>query len=230
MGLIDSLQELILSSKDHINRLGISEWKSILKDLNDADIVSLFKGMVIAEKQLNWSVGSVAGGIWIYKEIQKRKLDDHYQIANWALKNTNNEYVPFGTVNHGKKNAVDYFLMRQRYSHQKEIENRNREINLLQRKIVGLEKQLKQKEDYIAEIKERHELSKLSGNELIQFIIEDKEKPIYYYTKELERLVDDDKTNDHYLRQIFARFKEKEKGNINRLKRKIEARFRNDKG
>jgi len=226
--LITSEQFKILLSYEKINRLGINEWKSKFKSISNSDIVFLFKGMVTAERELKWTGGSVAGGVWIYKEIAKRKLDADYQIANWALNKTNNEYIPFGSLNHNKKNVVDYFLMKQGFSYRKEIEKRNSEIKLLERKIEGLKNKLQQEKNKISDLKERHKLSKLTGDELLQLIIDDEERPIYYYSKELEKLVDDNETNDYYFSKIFKRFKEKEKGNINRLKRKIESRFRNN--
>lgn len=224
--IINSEQHKVLLSYDKINRLGINEWKSEFKSISNSDIVFLFKGMVTAENKLKWIGGSVAGGIWIYKEIEKRKLDADYQIANWALSKTNNEYIPFGSLNHNKKNVVDYFLMKQEFSFEKKIEKRNKEIRLLENKIEGLKNILEQKENKIAEFKERHRLSKLSGDELLQLIIDDIGKPIYYYSKELEKLVDDNETNDFYFSKIFDRFKDKEKGDVNLLKKKIELRFK----
>ena len=226
--LINSEQHKVLLSYDKINRLGINEWKSEFKSISNSDIVFLFKGMVTAERELKWIGGSVAGGVCIYKEIENRKIDTDYQIANWALNKTNNEYIPFGSLNHNKKNVVDYFLMKQGFTYKKELEKRNREIKLLEGKIEGLKHKLQQEKNNISDLKKRHKLSKLTGNELLQLIIDDEEKPIYYYSKELEKLVDDDETNDYYFSKIYDRFKEKEKGNINRLKRKIELRFRNN--
>jgi hypothetical protein len=80
---------------DTVNRLHWKEWNFFCANLNDADLIFLFKGLVQVESKLNWIGGSVAGGVWVYKNIQKRNLDNENEISNWSSANTNNPFLKF---------------------------------------------------------------------------------------------------------------------------------------
>ncbi len=78
-----------------INRLHWRERHFFCEKLNNDDLIFLFRGIVQVESKLNWVGGSVAGGVWIYKNIQKRNLDDENELSNWSSANTNNPYLKF---------------------------------------------------------------------------------------------------------------------------------------
>ena len=219
--IINDFQRIELSKIDFVNRQSIETWDSTLTELSDTDVVNLFKGIVLAEKTLNWIGGSVAGGVWIYRNIQKRKLDNDYQIANWALMTTDNSYIPFGSLNHSKKNVVDYHLMKQEFSHRKAIEQILREKRLLVNKISGLENKIQRQENNISELKARLEFAKLSPNELAEKIISDNEHPIYFYYNEIEKLINEKSVDKKLLQSILNKFKEKEKKNVKDLKNRL---------
>lgn len=80
---------------DSINRLHWKEWNSFCEKLDDNNLILLFKGAVQIEYKLEWIGDSVAAGIWIYRYIQKRKLDESLQLGKWASENTNNPYLKF---------------------------------------------------------------------------------------------------------------------------------------
>tara|TARA_B110000046_G_scaffold71288_1_gene79218 strand:+ start:332 stop:670 length:339 start_codon:yes stop_codon:yes gene_type:complete len=80
---------------DSINRLHWREWNFFCEKLNNEDLTFLFRGIVQVESKLNWIGGSVAGGVWIYKNIQKRNLDNENELSNWSSANTNNPYLKF---------------------------------------------------------------------------------------------------------------------------------------
>ena len=218
---IESNQNDYLSQFDNINRLTPQIWNASLNKLSDNNIIKLFKGIVLTEKTLKWTGGSVAGGIWIYKEIERRKIDNDYQIANWALMTTNNPCIPFGSINHSKKNVVDYFLMRQEFSHRQEIEKISKEKRLLESQISGLENTVSRLNNNISELKERLEFSKLSGNELGSKIVSDDNHPVYYYYNEIENLLSDKSVDKKILENILNKFNEKEKGKNKLLKNRL---------
>ena len=137
--IINNDQKAILSKADEINRQSPNYWNSETLILNDNEIMSLFKGIVISEKELSWIGGSVAGGIWIYKEIIRRGLEKDYLIANWALSITNNDYLPFGSTNYDAKNIVEYFNRKSEIYYRKEFEKKNKEIRILNEKVLGLD-------------------------------------------------------------------------------------------
>jgi len=72
-------------NRDIINRLGRQEWKIKSFNLSDIDLISLFKGLVLIENELKWSGDSFAGAIWVYRVIEKRKLDNDHEIADFGL-------------------------------------------------------------------------------------------------------------------------------------------------
>jgi len=104
---IDLLQ--YFKSKDIINRLHRQEWKQKTVNLSDNELTSLFKGLVLIEKEHKWSGGSVAGAIWVYKIINERNLDKDFTIADFGLRNCDNYWIPFGNSYYGKRTIHDYF-------------------------------------------------------------------------------------------------------------------------
>lgn len=224
---IDSNYRTVLSKLDEINRQTNQFWHSETKNLEDKKLISLFKGIVIVEKELNWIGGSVAGGIWIYKEIIKRNLDDNYSLANWTLSITNNPYLPFGSTNYESKSILEYFEKKTNIYHRKEIEKVNKEINFLNDKIIGSKNTIIRQQKEIEELKFRNSLLKKTNYEIAKIIISDKSKPIYFYLSELERLLEDDTLHKEIFIDIMRRFKDKERGNIKETKNKIEQKIKN---
>ena len=219
--IIDEDQKKYLQDCDFINRLSSEEWDNHSSKLTDNDIINLFKGIVLVEKNLRWMGGSVAGGIWVYSNIRKRHLDFDYQIANWALQTTENDYIPFGFTNHGVKSAVAYFLMQRDFSHRKEIEKISKENRLLEKKISGLNNTISGLEKDIQELKKKLEYAELSGNELANIIISDNDHPVYHYFHEIEKLINDKSVDTKLLETILGRFKQKERRNIKELKNRL---------
>ncbi len=89
--LIDNMKD-----KSGINVLHTTEWQSKIASYSDSDIIYLFKGLVLVERELQWTGGSVAAAIWVYRTISERSLDKDKQIAAFAVKYCYNTYVPFG--------------------------------------------------------------------------------------------------------------------------------------
>ena len=58
---INSEQKLYLSKLDEINRQTNKVWNSIIIDLDDENLVKLYKGIVIVEKELKWMVFNTLG-------------------------------------------------------------------------------------------------------------------------------------------------------------------------
>ncbi|HEY5533732.1 MAG TPA: hypothetical protein VIL99_02150 [Ignavibacteria bacterium] len=87
-----------LINDDYINRLHWKDWDKECDNLKDEELINLLKGAVFIERELNWLGGSVAAGVWIYRNIRKRNLDKDNKIADWIIKNTKNDYLPFGSL------------------------------------------------------------------------------------------------------------------------------------
>jgi hypothetical protein len=99
----------LYKTRNSINRLGWQTWADKAKDLSDTELIQLFTGLIVIERELKWLGGSVAGAIWIYKAIQRRQLDKDNSLADWSLRNCENTYIPFGTSYYGKRTIADYY-------------------------------------------------------------------------------------------------------------------------
>lgn len=87
-----------LASADRINRLGPDAWRDAIHNLNNDDLIKLIKGLTIAEREFNWTGGSVAGVIWVFKELQERDPPLAEQVGDWVRQQTRNEYAPSGSA------------------------------------------------------------------------------------------------------------------------------------
>jgi hypothetical protein len=100
-GCLDEDNRLALVRKDRINRKAISFWETIAENLSRSDLENLFRGLVIAERELKWIGGSAAAGIWVFRIYEQLFKDTSVELANWALKNRgSNRYIPFGGYTH----------------------------------------------------------------------------------------------------------------------------------
>ncbi|WP_300435993.1 hypothetical protein [Christiangramia sp.] len=111
---VDPDQLLKFEHRDIINRLHWNTWEKVVDNLSDLELISVYKALIILEREFRWIGGSVAGAIWIYRIINNRRLDDKYDLADYGLRNSINPYVPFGSHYSGVRNIQGYFL------HQKE--------------------------------------------------------------------------------------------------------------
>jgi hypothetical protein len=98
----------LVAGTDELNRLGWQIWNVATATLSTEQVVSLAKGLVLAEKLPGWSCGSVDAAIWVFGELDRRKYDGLDSLADWILSRTHNPYVPFGTQNHGAKSLPEY--------------------------------------------------------------------------------------------------------------------------
>lgn len=97
-----------VSTFDEVNRLHWSEWDSVTRLMGTPDVLALFRGLVLTEKRLRWSGGSVAGAIWVFRELDHRDSSLGSAAADWALENSDNPWVPFGSDNLGARSSAEY--------------------------------------------------------------------------------------------------------------------------
>lgn len=135
-----------------INRQTPQFWYAYCRSINKQEIISLFKGLVIVERELNLIGGSVAANIWVLSFLQgagpsQKIYCDHAEIRSlidWAFSNRGrNEYTPLGKMAFGKT-YDEYLESRKRRAIEKAQAAHLREAN---EKIRKLEKQ-KEKEEH----------------------------------------------------------------------------------
>ncbi len=217
---IDGENEQLLKVADGYYLNYCENWHDDITRFSDNELVNVFKGVVLVEKQFDWMGGSAAVGVVLYKEIQDRGLDKELHLADWAIHNTKNLYVPFGSggrIRRKSRNIVESVLNSQEYSHQVEIEKLNKKERILSEKITGLKNQLSQKSKIINDQKRKLELSEISGVELANAIINDTDRSIYFFYHEIERLITDKTIDKSYLVAILNKFKTTERGKLKAL-------------
>ena len=131
---------------DHINRMAPEKWKTETPHLSNTDLINLIKGITYVERELKWTGGSVAGGIWLFSILLNRNapIEEIDETAAWVIKNTRNPYNPFGTiVTLGARNYSEY----KKFTHERQI--------LIQR-------ELERDKDFEREAKEQRILQKQS--------------------------------------------------------------------
>ena len=133
-----------------------------LSELNNDEIYLLFKGFVILENEIGGN-GSVSAGIQIYENIEKR-MD---VIADWALRNAKNKYIPFGSDGNLRGfNLSDHRRINESYIHTRALESIQPEITIKKKNIKGLENkiiQLEKEKLYFKSI-----LSEFNENDILE--------------------------------------------------------------
>ncbi len=93
----------------YIMRLRPESWFSVAENLSKEDVVALIKCLTIAEQVYDdWKAGSVSPVIWLFKNLSSREPEFSNNVADWVLANTENDYLPFGTMNLGAKSLVEF--------------------------------------------------------------------------------------------------------------------------
>ena len=223
---IDNETEKVLRNAEEIN---YSEtWTTTIPTLDNIKLIEIFKGIVVAEKHFQWRQGSAATGVWLYREISKRKIDLDLEHGNWAFLYTDNFYVPFGfagNIRAQSKDAYDYVRNSQMqysldltsdtikkinsyssYLDQRTIEELKVENATLMRKLSDKEEEITKANTEKENLKLRLTLSKKSNIEKAKYIIENHTKIIYFFSDEIEQIIADNNVPIELLERIKDKF------------------------
>ncbi len=196
----------------------------------DDDLVHIFKGWILMESKFRWSGGSVTGSIDVYREIQIRGLDKDLEIADFALRNSDNPYVPFGTAYYGLKCKEDYLFYLQ--IKKVNIERNNETVC----RVVGRKKERSQAIAVLRKLTHgkrgriRSELLKkyscLSIVEKLQIIATDETYPPEYYPVEWVSISEDDmsKLPNDLIQKLHDKLSTKTKGQWKRFALQLKKR------
>jgi hypothetical protein len=227
---IDNETEKVLRNAEKIN---YSEaWIATIPTLDNKELIEIFKGIVVAEKHFHWRHGSAATGVWLYREISKRKIDRDLELGNWAFLYTDNFYVPFGSAGNIRaqsKDAYDYVRNSQlqysldltseaiekinsyfSYLDERTVEEYRVKNSVLIRKMEGLEADVRKLKAEKENLKLKLNLSRKSNLDKAQVIIEDDTRAIYFFSEEIEQIISDEKVPKEFLERIKDKFKVKE--------------------
>jgi len=76
----EGIQELV--GEGRVNQLGPDFWSSVSRNLTNAELEGLNKGLVVSEAEHGWIGGSATSGIWTYRELERRDKERAAQIAD----------------------------------------------------------------------------------------------------------------------------------------------------
>lgn len=236
ISILSNLSEYRIENKIRIDDLDLRN--SLLK-FSDENLINIFRGLVIIGNTFNWGVNSGSEAIFIYRIILDRKLDRDLKIADWAFLNSQNPYIPFGSagnIRHSSRDAYDYVRNNgmhysldltqetidkissySSYLDRMTLEELKVKNDSLQRKVADLELDIARLKTEKENLKVRLLLTEKTNNDKAQFIINDSDKPIYFYSKEIDQIISDKKVPKDLLVRIKNKFKEDEnKHNIER--------------
>lgn len=231
----DKLDQVVLKyfkPRDFINRQHGNTWRELVANLSDTDLIFVFKGLVLLEKELNWIGGSVAGAIWVYGVIQSRGLDKEYKIADFGLRNCDNPWVPFGGSYYGKRTIEDYFSYRTAKANESK-----RKADRYEKILRRVEGRKERRTEAIAELRKlspeirgeiRNELKEKHKNstiiERLELIASDNRFPPEYYPVEWITISKDeiDKLPLELVKKLYDKLSTKTKGEWKRFAQELE--------
>ena len=89
----------MLRQSEWINYYGpVDEWRHIAAQYSTSVLSQIIRILVIAERELKWTGGSVAATIWLFREYQARPDSEAERLVAWVLRNRGNMYLPFGMI------------------------------------------------------------------------------------------------------------------------------------
>ena len=109
----DRLPVLIASFQKHRSGQFMRQlpdfWIGLAVNLSAKKIIALIKALTITERDVpKMKAGSVSPVIWLYSHLRLKFSAEYSELEEWILQNTNNEYLPWGTSNHGARSLDEY--------------------------------------------------------------------------------------------------------------------------
>lgn len=82
-----------------VMRLHFSEWREIADALDTGRLVAMIRALTVAERVVpNFKAGSVSPVIWLFRYLAERAYPDSAALASWIADNTDNDYLPYGSL------------------------------------------------------------------------------------------------------------------------------------
>lgn len=168
-------------------------WKlynnDLIKCYSGNELINLFKGLVICEREFQWHCGSTSPAAHLYQDIEILGLDADYSLADWAFQFANNEYVPFGFIRHGEKTAYEYIQWREDFHSrvllEREAKKARKKSQLKRAKKIAEEKKEKDKANH----EYYQSIMILPPNIQVETIVSDERHILYYYMPVINTLL-----------------------------------------
>ena len=205
IGKLENLPKLAtLFPPEGSNAWGLYE-NTLFHKYNSADLINLFRGLVICEKELKWHCGSTTPAAHLYQDIKNRGLDPDYSLADWAFQYSDNEYVPFGFIRHGERTAYEYIQWKEDY-HNRIIQEQIDKEGRKKRKLEGARKIQEEKRNIDNANRELYaQIQKLTPEKQVETILSDSEHNILFYLPIINSLIDSSSVSQTILKPIVDR-------------------------
>ena len=84
------------------------QWEQVVKDWDPAQVADLIRGLTYFERMFDRGFGSVPPVANLFR-IYASMVDENERgrFVDWILRNTVNDYTPYGTSNHGARSLVE---------------------------------------------------------------------------------------------------------------------------
>lgn len=190
-------------------------------------VIALYKNLVEKAGLLYLLTGDKMGVLLLTKHLADKPHKGIEDITQWILEKSNNVYLPFGistlhsrTLTDIKIEVENWKQRQQELVIREEIEKAQKEERNEKRK-VEIENHDKEHHDRTEEQRKiREQLNKLTVSQLLQTISADKQRPIYFYAKELCKIENQSLTTEDndLIKELLKKFKVSETGQFKRLK------------
>ena len=101
-GQLTAMTQQVLSELESsgINRSGPDFWDIVCSGMSQTEQCNLFKGLVIAERDLGLTGGSVSGTSKVFRMLTDwMPLEEAYGLAMWSSATSPNPYTPISSLN-----------------------------------------------------------------------------------------------------------------------------------
>lgn len=177
-----------LKPLDRVNRLGCDAWYPVAERLPEDKLKYLVRGLTIAEMELDWYGGSVAGVIWVFRNYESRFPKESNELADWVLARSENPFVPFGRMRGSVRSVAEYHAHLAAKSRRQEEGKQERENAQRYKKIrAEVRRRLEHERRILQEAHNRArneliaQLKDLSPEERLEHITWDDFHPLSFY-------------------------------------------------
>ncbi|MDF1658777.1 MAG: hypothetical protein P1U58_14275 [Verrucomicrobiales bacterium] len=219
-----------LAGRSALNRRHWSAWQAECASLDRTALELLIRGLTLAERELEWTGGSVSGVIWTYRIFEQRHPEAAEELADWILRNSKNDYVPFGD-NHGGVQSLDEYQLYQlrKFAKQRNHEERDKALQearkeRIRQRAAAARRRERHARKRSAERKQFLEaLESKSLLERLEHIAKDEQRPVEFYPEfyALQAAVRLEKLPDELLKALQKKLDRRNRGKWGALNRRI---------
>lgn len=84
------------------------DWTEAVGEFPPAELAALIRLLTVAEAEIpGWSAGSVSPVIWLFRVYAQRAGAEEESLADWVLRHTSNDYLPYGSSNYGARSLEE---------------------------------------------------------------------------------------------------------------------------